>query len=502
MGAPNSAQLAAISFNRRKPSRRWAGSGWIILKVPDTAATEMRRRPNSPAMMLTILGSIFSGKLANPAHAKLNCTQSKPQAATASSVEARSGRTKVLAKIPRRMSNGILNTSRDLRQRDFMQSKLAFARRSNHPIRGMPLLPKRTSLVTSTAETLKKWIMDGDLSETLPGELRLKSLLGVSRNTLRQALKLLADEHWLSSTAQGKQRCVVKDRLPTMRTASDRRLPVTFLSPFPTVDRIILLEMEDLQMHLAEQGRELRFIAPNIFNLKRPERHLKRLVAENPSSAWILHFVTESVQRWFEQQGVPAFIYGSPYPGVNLAYVVNDWESAAFHAGLQLRRNGHERIAMLAYAKPVPGVSATERGLRRALAAAKPDAELLVLTQNGTPQSVVKTLESAFLAEKRPTALVFCSSSHLLTCFSWLISKGMAVPADVSVVCIPSDSWFQELYPPVCHYTNNPHLFAHHIRKRVMELVDTGRVIGPSIRVRLEYKPGATIGPSPQLVPS
>ena len=366
----------------------------------------------------------------------------------------------------------------------------------------MPLLPKRTSLVTETAETLKKWILEGEVREILPGELRLKSLLGVGRNTLRLALKVLENDQWLSNTAQGKQRRVLKDRLPSPQSASDRKLPVTFLSPFPTVDRIILLEMEDLQMHLAEQGRELRFIAPNIFNLKRPERHLKRLVQENPSAGWILHFVTEAIQRWFEQQGLPAFLYGSPYPGVNLPYVVNDWESAAFHAGLQLGRNGHRLIAMLAYEKPVPGVSATERGLRRALATVKAEAELLVLAAEGSPQSVARTLEVAFRSEKKPTALVFCSSSHLLTCFSWLISKGIAVPEDISLACIPSDSWFQELYPPVCHYVNNPHLFAHHIRKRVMELVDTGRIIGPSIRVRLEYRAGATIGLSPKVVSS
>jgi DNA-binding LacI/PurR family transcriptional regulator len=364
----------------------------------------------------------------------------------------------------------------------------------------MPVLPKRVSLVIETAETLKKWIIDGEVGQLLPGELRLKALLGVGRNTLRLALKVLEDEHWLSSTAQGKQRRVQTERLPSVHPAPDKRLPVTFLSPFPTVDRIILLEMEDLQMHLAEQGRELRFIAPNIFNLKRPERHLKRLVQDNPSAAWVLHFVTESMQRWFEQQHIPAFLYGSPYPGVNLPYVVNDWESAAFHAGLQLGRHGHRSIGMLAYEKPIPGVSATERGLRRALATVKPDAELLVLTAGTSPQSAARALDAAFRADKKPTALVFCSSSHLLTCFSWLISKGMAVPGDLSLVCIPSDSWFQELYPPVCHYVNNPHLFARHIRKRVMELVETGRTIGPSIRVRLEYRSGATIGPSPQVV--
>src|SRR5580658_10112350 len=250
---------------------------------------------------------------------------------------------------------------------------LVIARRLSQDQNGMPLLPKRISLVTETAETLKKWIVNGDLSEMLPGEVRLKALLGVGRNTLRLALKVLEDEEWLSTTGQGKQRRVQRDRLPSPQPPADRRLPVTFLSPFQTVDRIVLLEMEDLQMHLAQQGRELRFIAPNIFHLQKPERHLKRLVQENPSAAWVLHFVTEAMQRWFEEEGVPAFLYGTPYPGVNLPFVVNDWESAAFHAGLQLARHGHRRIGLLGLAKPVPGVIATERGLRRALANLKPE---------------------------------------------------------------------------------------------------------------------------------
>ena len=359
-------------------------------------------------------------------------------------------------------------------------------------------LPNRTSLVAETAETLKKWIAGGALNEIMPGEMPLKARLGVGRNTLRLALKMLEEEHWISNAGQGRQRRVAKLPLPGPPPASDRRLPVTFLSPFPTVDRIILLEMEELRMHLAEQGGEMRFIAPNIFHLKRPERHLKRLIGENPSAAWMLHFVTEAVQRWFEQQGIPAFIYGTPFPGVNLPYVVNDWESAAFHAGLQLARHGHRRLALLAFAEPIPGVLATERGLRRALATVRPEARLLVLRDSHSPQTVAQSLERAFRLEQRPTALVFCGSNHLLTCLSWLISKGMAVPGDVSLVCVPSDSWFQELYPPVCHYENNLHLFAHQVRKRVMELVENGRVIGPPVRVPLEYVAGATIGPAPE----
>ncbi len=106
IGAPNPAQLAAIPSNRRSPSRRRARSGSIMLNVPDTAATVRLRRLSSQAAALTTPGSIFSGRPAKPAQAKLNCTQSKPQSAIASSVPARDGRTKVLAKIPRRIPDG------------------------------------------------------------------------------------------------------------------------------------------------------------------------------------------------------------------------------------------------------------------------------------------------------------------------------------------------------------------------------------------------------------
>jgi hypothetical protein len=43
-------------------------------------------------------------------------------------------------------------------------------------------------------------------------------------------------------------------------------------------------------------------------------------------------------------------------------------------------------------------------------------------------------------------------------------------------------------------------MFAHYIRSRVMELVETGRVTRKSIRVPLEFKQGASIGPVPTSV--
>src|SRR5690606_18618024 len=78
-------------------------------------------------------------------------------------------------------------------------------------------LPKRVSLVHETVLALKDWISQGVVDEILPGEFELKERLGVGRDTLRLALKQLTDEGWLFPTAQGQQRRVRKDRLPSRK---------------------------------------------------------------------------------------------------------------------------------------------------------------------------------------------------------------------------------------------------------------------------------------------
>lgn len=362
----------------------------------------------------------------------------------------------------------------------------------------MERLPQRTSLITETVAALKEWIDTGVLGGTLPGELPLKTRLQVGRDTLRLALKTLEQEGWVTPARQGRQRRVQKARLSAASSLTRPHLPVTFLSPHRIVDRIVLVEMEDLQKHLAEKGRELQFISPDIFHVKKPDRRLRRLVEDNPSSAWILYSVGEAAERWFDQQKIPAFIYGTPFLGVALPCVANDWESAAFHAGVQLVRLGHGVIGLLQSEELVPRVLAAKLGLRRALATVSPRGRLLMFVEDNTPRGVARTLETAFQIKNRPTALVLTSTAQLLTSLSWMVSRGIGVPADVSLICISSDTWLQELHPPVCHYENHSKRFAYHVRQRVMELVETGQITRPSVRVRLEYAAGATLGPAPR----
>ncbi|HWF18467.1 MAG TPA: substrate-binding domain-containing protein [Verrucomicrobiae bacterium] len=365
------------------------------------------------------------------------------------------------------------------------------------PLTKMDGLPKRTSLVRETANTLKDWIEAGILRGTLPGELPLKMRLGVGRDTLRLALRLLEREGWTTPTSRGRQRQVQIGHVPSTTRANSARLPVTFLSPERIVDRQVLLEMEDLQMRLTKQGRDLRFASPNIFHLAHPDRLLERLVRQQPSAAWILYSTGEMVQRWFDERNIPAFIYGAPFTGINLPFTVNDWEEGTFHAGIQLLRHGHRIIGIMENEHPSPGTVAAERGLRRALATIGTKGKLVILKEDRSPASVARAYELIFSLKQRPTGLVLTNSAQLLTGYSWLASKGIRTPGDISLVAIANDSCFAEFHPPPCFYRCNSQVLARHIGHRVMELVDNGQVSQKSVRVHLEYVPGATIAPPP-----
>jgi LacI family transcriptional regulator len=360
-------------------------------------------------------------------------------------------------------------------------------------------LPKRSSLVHETASTLKQWIADGILEEVLPGELDLKKRLRVGRDTVRLALQLLASEGWVDPATQGRKRYIHPPANSSRSGQNNAGLPVTFLTPYPDEAGQTLMEMADTQKRLTEAGRNLQFVTADIYRRKDPEHQLENLLKTHPSAAWVLYGSSEPIQKWFVQKKLPALVHGWPYPGINLPFVTKDWEPAGFHAGLQFIRNGHRSIGMFEYKERGAGAMMIERGLRRSISTANPGVKLTVFKDDRTPQSVAAAYEAAFRLKDPPTALVLTSSNHLLTSLSWLVSKGISVPGDVSLVVMPYDTWYSEFYPPVCHYKLNTSVFSHGMADRVMELVESGHVFRKSLEVPVEFVPGATIGPAPSL---
>lgn len=359
-------------------------------------------------------------------------------------------------------------------------------------------LPKRTSLVQETVATLKQWIATGLLKDMLPGEMDLKNRLGVGRDTLRLALKELTEEAWLEKPGQGRNRRIRMRKVSKWRGHAANRLPVTCLSPYAHQTDQTHMEMEVTQKRLAEQGRDLQFLSPEIYHLKDPDHQLENLVRTHPSAGWVLYASSAPVQRWFARRGLPAIVHGWAYPDVNLCYVTKNWEPAGFHAGLQFLRHGHRTIGLFEYRVRGVGAMLIEQGLRRALARAGNGADLLLFKDDRTPESIARAYAEAFNLKRRPTAMVLTSSNHLLTSLSWLVSRGIGVPREVSLTVLPYEPWYADLHPALSCYKPKTGVFAHGMAERVLELVKYGRVIHKPLAVPVEYVPGATIGPAPR----
>jgi DNA-binding LacI/PurR family transcriptional regulator len=364
----------------------------------------------------------------------------------------------------------------------------------------MEKLPTKGNLAQETCQVLKDWILRGILSENLPGELTLKRRLCVGRDTLRQALKLLTEDGWISEATKGKPRLIQvrQASLPAPEPEADESpLPIAFISPFRVEPRVTFVEFEETLQHLASKGRRMLFFSPDVFHLAQPGHHLERLVQSTPAAAWILHATSEPMQRWFDQSGLPAFLYEMPYPGVKLPYVACDWGAAAFHAGLQLLRQGHRTIGILEYTERRPGLVADEEGLKQALATVKEDARLMVFHDDLTPAGVARSLDAALKARPRPTALILTRSSQVATCYSWLANRGISIPGDISLISLPNDTWFCDLYPPICYYNPDTGFMSRKIAERMLELIDTGHITHKSILCPLNFSAGGSIGPAP-----
>lgn len=330
----------------------------------------------------------------------------------------------------------------------------------------------------------------------------MKERLRVGRDTLRLALQVLASEGWLEQAAQGKQRRILQVDFPQFTKQTETELPVTFLSPYAIDQGQTFMEMEDTQKRLAEMGRELQHVSANLFHLKDPDHQLEELVRSHPSACWVLYASNHQVQNWFARRGIPAIVHGWPYPGVDLPYGAKDWDPAGFHAGLQFVRHGHRNIGMFEFVERGAGAMLIERGLRRALETSNTGAKLRLFKDERTPESIARAYEVAFQLKDRPTALVLTSSNHLLTSLSWMISKGIRVPEDVSLTVMPYDTWYSEFYPPISHYKTNTKLFSHGMAERIEELIKYGKVIRKPLEVPVEFVPGASIGPAPDVEPA
>jgi len=357
----------------------------------------------------------------------------------------------------------------------------------------MPRIPQRQPLSVQAAEIIVDMIHSGEIQKRLPGERELAAQLQIGRDTLRAALDILEAKEMISPREHGKRREIIS--VTTRNSSGTKR--IVFLSPkkLAQLPPWMLVEFDTLRELLNRRGFELKLSSPGLFHLKNPGKKLETLVEDLDVAAWILYQCPSQIRQWFGHKNLPALIRGYPQPEIEIPSIDEDWEAAAFHAGTQLKRLGHQRVALLMPDSELAGLKATEAGLRKAF----PDDNKAVIPviEKGSAEQVDHALSRVIAMKSPPTAIVATRSRQALSTISWATRNDLVIPRDLSLITIAAEPWFEHLLPRPTHYFSDPATLARAVVRQIVLIAD-GKATKAAQKLLIpDYIPGGTLSPPP-----
>ena len=322
----------------------------------------------------------------------------------------------------------------------------------------------RNSLTQEAYKALVQGVQEGLWHDYLPGERGLSEKLGISRLTLRAALRRMEDEGILEVTP-GRRRRI---RMSIGRTpAPTRRAAIAYLCPEPRLElpgydfRATSLIESDLHRHEAEFQVVCR---PSVFS-RSPEIALQNLVQEYAVDCWILQRSTIKTQKWFEINNVPVVLAGSAFAGVQLPHVDLDNAAVCRHAVGRLVATGRRQLCYLADDVIRAGDLRSQEGFLNGLLAA-PDADGRIVLTAGTTEAVRQKVSALMASVHPPDGFLVDRSRQAYTVLGHILQSGLKVPGDVSIICRTESVDFPAMVPSIAHYSRN----LGNVAKRIAEL--------------------------------
>ncbi len=355
----------------------------------------------------------------------------------------------------------------------------------------MPDLPKRRSLISETARSLRENIFAGRWKGTLPGERELCTALQVSRPTLRSALKNLEIEGMLE-TSPGKRRRIKrrngskKGKLNPLQIAAISPSPLVAMAPSAAV------LVDELRTNLERAGIRLElYVSRGCFS-DNPDKALDALIKRTPATAWMVFGSREPMQRWFLSKKIPCLVAGSCAPGIELPSVDVDYRATCRHAGGLLRARGHQSIALVLPQSATGGEADSELGFREALEA-HVSIRLRVLMHDSTADNLCGLLDQAMAGHDPPTAYVVARSVHVLTVMMHLMRRGKSIPGDIAVISRDDEIFLEHVTPKVARYASSATQFTRRASMLARQLAETGNLPPKALRLMPQFVPGDSV---------
>lgn len=299
---------------------------------------------------------------------------------------------------------------------------------------------------------LRSELLRGTWQGIMPGVLTLETQLGVNRNTVQAALRLLEGEGLLVPEGMGRARRI---RVPDNFAPRSLRLQIL---PYERSDRTWHV-MLDLQHRLLDAGHNVGVASRTMLELGMDVGRVAHFVEKCEADAWVIISGSREILEWFAVQPLPAFALFGRRRNVPIAGIGPDKTPALAEVVQRLAGLGHKRIVMLMRQEqimPVPG--ALGRAFLGELAAqGLPVGDYNLPCWPNSPEGLLACLDSLF-AVSPPTALIVDEAFLAKAAQHHLARRGIRVPEHVSLVCLDPDPSFDWYRPRMAHIRWDPRL--------------------------------------------
>lgn len=294
---------------------------------------------------------------------------------------------------------------------------------------------------------LRMRLLDGRLRGEMPGVLKLEQELGVNRNTLEAALKLLENEGWLMPQGAGRPRRIVAAKRRKGAGQARRIGMLVCDAADRRQDYLVRLEHE-----LTAEGHTLFHAPQAMATLGMDVKRIARMVRGIQVDGWIVESGSRDVLEWFAEGKLPAFALFGRRRGLPIAGAGPDKPPVYAEVVRYLAGLGHRRIVLMTRALrrvPVPGAS--EQAFLDALREAGVETGAYHLPEwKETVEGFHGCLSSLFEVTP-PTALLVDEAQFLIATLQFLARRGLRVPEDVSLVCTDDEPLLGWCLPGISH---------------------------------------------------
>jgi DNA-binding LacI/PurR family transcriptional regulator len=352
--------------------------------------------------------------------------------------------------------------------------------------------PVFLSVADQVAEHLRAEILRGRWSGVIPGKHQLAAELGVNNKTVETALRQLEKTGLLIPQGAGRRRHINPDG-----GNKNRALRIAFFLNEGVQDMKSELYIE-LSHALHDAGHTLLVAEKSLSELRFDVARTARMVEQTRADAWIILAGSREVLEWFAAQPMPSFALFGHRIGIPIAAVSPDKPPSVAEATSHLIRLGHSRIVLLCRKirrLPVPGLS--EAVFLETLRTHNCKAGDYNLPDWEETNEGFQACLSALFKFTPPTALIVDEAAYFVAAMQFLLSRGLRVPQDVSLVCTDDDPAFDHCHPPVACISWDRQQVMRRVQTWVQNVSrgksDLRQVLTPS-----SFSPGGTVGRAPQ----